>query len=79
MDISGELVQIYQLLEDQEAKLIELQRHLRALLTILESHPQLFDSYQSIYRSLGSSLVLREFEPKIEAIHEKMRVLSERP
>lgn len=79
MDISGELVQIYQLLEDQEAKLIELHRHLRALLTILESHPQLFDSYQSIYRGLGSSLVLREFEPKIEAIHEKMRVLSEGP
>lgn len=79
MDISGELVQIYQLLEDQEAKLVELHRHLRALLTILESHPQLFDSYQSIYRGLGSSLVLRDFEPKIEAIHEKMRVLSERP
>lgn len=79
MDISGELVQIYQLLEDQEAKLIELHRHLHALVTILESHPQLFDSYHSIYRGLGSSLVLREFEPKIEAIHEKMRALSERP
>jgi hypothetical protein len=78
MDISGELLQIYQLLEDQEAKLIELHRHLQALVTMLESHPQLFDSYQSIYRAMGSSLVLREFEPKIEAIHEKMRVLSER-
>jgi hypothetical protein len=78
MDIAGELVQIYKLLEEQEAKLIDLQRHLRALVTILESHPQLFDSYQSIYRGLGNSMVLREFEPAIEMIHEKMRVLSER-
>jgi hypothetical protein len=79
MDIAGELVQIYKLLEEQEAKLIELQRYLRALVTILESHPQLFDSYQSIYRGLGNSMVLREFEPRIEVIREKMRVLSESP
>ena len=76
MDVAGELVQIYKVLEEQEAKLIELQRHLRALVTILESHPQLFDSYQSIYRGLGDSMVHREFEPTIEVIHEKMRVLS---
>ena len=76
MDVAGELVQIYKVLEEQEAKLIELQRHLRALVTILESHPQLFDSYQSIYRGLGSSMTLREFEPTIEVIHEKRRVLS---
>jgi hypothetical protein len=78
MDIAEELVQIYKLLEGQEARLIELQRHLRALVTILESHPQVFDSYQSIYRGLGNSTVLLEFEPAIEAIHEKMRALSER-
>ena len=76
MDIAGELLQIYKLLEEQEAKLIDLQRHLRALVTILESHPQLFDSYQSIYRGLGNSMLLREFEPAINAIHEKMQVLS---
>jgi hypothetical protein len=79
MDVAEELVQIYKLLEEQEAKLIDLQRHLRAFVTILESHPQLFDSYQSIYRGLGNSMVLREYEPTIEAIHEKMRVLSKRP
>jgi hypothetical protein len=39
MDISAELAQIYQLLEDQEAKLIELHRHLRALLTIWKAIP----------------------------------------
>ena len=66
MDISGELVQIYKLLEEQEAKLIDLQRRLRALITVLEGHPQLFDSYQSVYRGLGSSTALREFEPTIK-------------
>jgi hypothetical protein len=79
MDVAEELVQIYKLLEEQEAKLIDLQRQLRAFVTILESHSQLFDSYQSIYRGLGNSMVLREYEPTIETIHEKMRVLSERP
>ena len=78
MDIPGELLQIYRLLEEQEAKLIDLQRQVRALVTILESHPQLFDSYQSIYRRLGNSMVIREFEPTIETIHEKMRALSAR-
>jgi predicted transglutaminase-like protease len=77
MNSSQELIEIWHSLEQQEVRLIELDRRIRALLEVLKTQPRLFDSYQATYKLLGSSNVILEHEQAIRVIQEKLRQLSE--
>lgn len=74
-----ELIQIYHLLREQEGKMVEIHRSLRAVLeTLVRENPEFYDAYRQSYESRLSSEVALGYAPTLEAIDEKIRDLKER-
>jgi hypothetical protein len=73
---SHELTEIWHFLERQEIRLIDLDRRIAALLEVLKTNGQLFDSYKTTYEQLGRSNLILQKEDIIRAIDEKLRKLS---
>jgi hypothetical protein len=73
---SNELTEIWHFLERQEIRLIELDRRIAALLEVLKTNAQFFDSYRTTYEQLGRSNLILQQEKTIHEIDEKLRKLS---
>jgi hypothetical protein len=76
MNTSQELIEIWHFLEEQEIRLIELDRRLRALLETIRTNASLFDSYRTTYERLGNSNLILTHDRTVRAIDEKVRQLS---
>lgn len=76
MNTSQELIEIWNFLEEQEIRLIELDRRIRALLETIRTNASVFDSYRTTYECLGSSNLVLTRDRTVRAIDEKVRRLS---
>jgi len=76
MNTIEELTEIWHLLKQHEIRLIELDRRMQALLSVLKTQSSLFDAYQATYTQIGRSNVILQQEPTVLAIDEKLRQLS---
>jgi hypothetical protein len=72
------LTNVYQILEHQEGKLVDLHRSIRAILEAMKTQDGFLEAYGKHYEGPGSSETALGYTSMLAAIREKVQRLRER-